>query len=153
MRVVYKPRLRYACQAMAATYGAASCVHVNGSSIDDAVAEAFLAALAPAELDLLAAVVAAQHADHARLTQHYADQTARAQYEAARARRQYEAVDPDHRLVAAELEQHWELALQAVEDARDAAERFRRQSPPGLSPQMQAGYPRKAGQGGVGHVR
>jgi hypothetical protein len=28
------------------------------------------------------------------LTQHYADQTARAQYEAARARRQYEAVDP-----------------------------------------------------------
>jgi len=56
-------------------------------------------------------------------------------------------------LVAAELEQHWELALQAVEDARDAAERFRRQSPPGLSPQMQAGYPRKAGQGGVGHVR
>jgi hypothetical protein len=44
MRVVYKPRLRYACQAMAATYGAASCVHVDGSSGDDAVAEAFFAA-------------------------------------------------------------------------------------------------------------
>lgn len=138
MRVVYKPRLRYACQALAATYGAASCVHVDGSSVDDAVAEAFFAALAPAELDLLAAVVAAQHADHARLTQHYADQAARAQYEAARARRQYEAVDPDYRLVAAELEHHWELALQAVEDAREAAERFRRQAPPSLSPQMQA---------------
>ena len=138
MRVVYKPRLRYACQAMAATYGAASCVHVDGSSVDDAVAEAFFAALAPAELDLLDEAVAAQRADHARLTQHYADQTARAQYEAARARRQYEAVDPDHRLVAAELEQHWELALQAVEDAREAAERFRCQPLPGLSPQMQA---------------
>jgi hypothetical protein len=103
---------------MAATYGAASCVHVEGSSVDDAVTDAFFAALAPAELHLLDEVVAAQRADHARLAQHYADQAARAQYEAARARRQYETVDPDHRLVA--------------------AERFRRQSPPGLPAQMQA---------------
>ena len=44
MRVVYTPRLRYACRAMAATSGAASWVHVDGSSVDDAVAEAFLAA-------------------------------------------------------------------------------------------------------------
>ena len=44
MRVVYKPRLRYACRALAATYGAASCVPVDGASVDDAVAEAFLAA-------------------------------------------------------------------------------------------------------------
>ena len=43
-RVVYKPRVRDACQALAATYGAASCVHVEGSSRDDAVAAAFLAA-------------------------------------------------------------------------------------------------------------
>ena len=82
-------------------------------------------------------MVAAQRADHARVAQHYADQAARAQYEAALARRQYEAVDPDHRLVAAELEHHWEFALQAVEDACETAERFRRQSPPSLSPQMQ----------------
>jgi DNA invertase Pin-like site-specific DNA recombinase len=102
MRVVYKPRLRYTCQAMADTSGASSCVHVDGASVDDAVTEAFFAALAPAELQLLDEVVAAQRADHARLARHYADQAARAQYEAALARRQYEAVDPDHRLVAAE---------------------------------------------------
>jgi DNA invertase Pin-like site-specific DNA recombinase len=138
MRVVYKPRLRYTCQAMADTYGASSCVHVDGASVDDAVTEAFFAALAPAELQLLDEVVAAQRADHARLARHYADQAARAQYEAALARRQYEAVDPDHRLVAAELEHHWELALQAVEDTREAAERFARQSLPDLPSQMQA---------------
>jgi len=44
VRVGYKPRVRYACQAMAATYGAAACVHVEGSSVDDAVADAFVAA-------------------------------------------------------------------------------------------------------------
>jgi hypothetical protein len=46
-----------------------------------------------------------------------------ARYEAARARRQYDAVDPDNRLVAAELEQRWNarlLAVRAIEDERDA---------------------------------
>jgi len=45
-----------------------------------------------------------------------------ARYEAARARRQYDAVDPENRLVAGELEQRWNerlLALRAIEDERD----------------------------------
>jgi len=39
----------------------------------------------------------------------------RARYEALRAQRQYDAVDPDNRLVARTLEQQWEQALRAVE--------------------------------------
>jgi hypothetical protein len=139
MRVGYKPRLRYACRALASTYGAATCLQVEGSSVDDAVVDAFFAALEPAALDVLNEVGAAQRADHARLTQHYADQVARAQYEASRARRQYHAVAPDNRLVAAELERHWEAALQALEAARAAAEYFTCQPPPPcLTPEMQA---------------
>jgi len=56
------------------------------------VVAAFFAALAPAELDLLAEVMAAQQADHARLAQHYVDQVTRAEYEARLAQRQYQAV-------------------------------------------------------------
>jgi len=37
-----------------------------------------------------------------------------ARYEAAHARRQYDAVDPDNRLVAGELERRWNDALQVV---------------------------------------
>ena len=37
-----------------------------------------------------------------------------ARYEAAHARRQYDAVDPANRLVAAELERRWNEALQTV---------------------------------------
>src|SRR5215510_12055938 len=118
MHVVYKPRQRYACTALAAAYGAATCLHVDGAHLEAAVVEAFFAALAPAELDLLEEVLAIQRTDHARLAQHYADHVAHAEYEARLAERQYRAVDPDNRLVAAELEHHWELALQAVEDAR-----------------------------------
>ena len=46
-----------------------------------------------------------------------------ARYEVARARRQYDAVDPDNRLVAGELEHRWNerlLALRTLEDERDA---------------------------------
>jgi excisionase family DNA binding protein len=39
----------------------------------------------------------------------------RQRYEAAVARRQYDAVDPDNRLVAAELERRWNERLQAVQ--------------------------------------
>ena len=52
-----------------------------------------------------------------------------ARYEAARARRQYDAVDPDNRLVAGELERRWNerlLAVRALEDERDDAAACRR---------------------------
>jgi hypothetical protein len=137
LRVAYKPRRRYTCTALAAAYGAATCPHIDGARLDAAVVEAFVAALAPAELDLLDEVLAAQQADHTRLAQQYADRIARAEYEARLVERQYRAVDPDNRLVAAELERRWELALRAVGEARAAAERFAAQPPaPSLDPAL-----------------
>jgi hypothetical protein len=133
MRVAYKPRQRYTCTALAASHGAATCLHVDGASLDAAVVDTFFTALAPAALDLLEEVLATQQGDHARFAQHYTDQMARAGYEASLAQRQYQAVDPDNRFVAAELERRWEIALQAVADAREAADRFAG-SPPGPAP-------------------
>src|SRR5438034_11443355 len=82
-----------------------------------------------AELDLLEEVLAAQRADHGRLVQQHAEQVKRAEYEARLAQRQYQAVDPDNRLVAAELERRWELALRTVAEAREVAERVAAQPP------------------------
>jgi DNA invertase Pin-like site-specific DNA recombinase len=139
MRVAYKPQRRYTCTALAASYGAATCLHIDGASLEQAVVEAFFAALAPAELDLLDEVLATQRADQARLAQYYADQVVRAEYAARLAQRQYQAVDPDHRLVASELERQWEVALQGVADARAAADQYAPQPPPPqLAPAMRA---------------
>jgi DNA invertase Pin-like site-specific DNA recombinase len=137
MRVAYKPQQRYTCTALAASHGAATCLHVDGASLNTAVVEAFFAALAPAELDLLDDVLTAQQADDARLGQHYADQVARAEYEAGLAQRQYQAVDPAYRLVAAELERRWEEALRSVVEAREAAEQYARRPPtPRIPPEI-----------------
>jgi|SoiMethySBSTD1v2_1073268.scaffolds.fasta_scaffold136500_2 DNA invertase Pin-like site-specific DNA recombinase len=139
MHVAYKPQRRYTCTALAASYGAATCLHIDGASLEQAVVAAFFAALAPAELDLLDEVLATQRMDQARLAQYYTDQVTRAEYEARLAHRQYQAVDPDHRLVASELERQWEVALQGVADARAAADRYAHQPPPPqLSPAMRA---------------
>lgn len=91
MRVGSKPQRRYTCTA--------------------------LAALAPAEFNLLEEVLATQRADGDREMELRADQLARAEYEAELAQRHYQAVDPANRLVAAELERRWEIALQAVVEA------------------------------------
>jgi hypothetical protein len=86
-------------------------------------------------------VLAAQRADHARLVQQHTDQVARAEYEARLAQRQYQAVDPDYRLVAAELERRWEVALQALAATREAAERFAQAPPaPALDPALRAQF-------------
>jgi DNA invertase Pin-like site-specific DNA recombinase len=124
--VEYKTVHHYACAALSKEYGVPMCLWVDGPSLDAAVVAAFFEALQPAELDLLDDVLAAQHADHTRLGQHYADQVARAEYEARLAEKQYRAVDPEHRLVAAELERQWEAALRALAEAREAAESFAR---------------------------
>jgi DNA invertase Pin-like site-specific DNA recombinase len=124
MRVTYKPQRRYTCTALAASYGAATCLHVDGASLEAVIVDAFFQALAPAELNLLEEVLCAQRADAARLATLRADQLARAEYEAGLAQRHYQAVDPANRLVAAELERRWEIALQAVVEAREEMERM-----------------------------
>ena len=139
MHVAYKDHPRYYCAALSRAYGERNCWNLHAPSIDRAVVSAFFEAIAPAELDLLDEVLAAQRGERERLSQQYADQVTRAEYEARLAERQYRAVDPDNRLVAAELERRWELALRALAEAREAAERFA-QTPlePGLDPEVRA---------------
>src|SRR4029077_13194792 len=56
-----------------------------------------------------------------------------ARYEATRARRQYDTVDPDNRLVAGELERRWNAALAAVRALEEELEALLRQRPATLS--------------------
>lgn len=79
--------------------------------------DAFFQALSPVELDVYARAVAAQQATEASIDQAHQQQIERLRYEAALAERRFNRVDPDNRLVAAELERRWEAALQALQQA------------------------------------
>jgi DNA invertase Pin-like site-specific DNA recombinase len=137
MRVSYKRQPGYVCNALSETYRAPMCLRLAGAPIEAAVVAAFFAALAPAELAVLDETLAAQQADRQQLMQYYADQVARTAYEVRRAERRYAACDPDNRLVAAELERQWELALRAQTEAQEATERFARTpAAPALAPAL-----------------
>ncbi len=93
------------------------CLSVGGVQIDQAVASAFLAALAPAGVEAAIAAAEALEADHDAALDQWRRQVERARYEATRAERRYLAVDPDNRLVARGLEADWEAKLTALADA------------------------------------
>ena len=52
-----------------------------------------------------------------------------AQFEADRARRQYDVVEPENRLVARTVERAWEEKLRALREIEEAFERHQRQAP------------------------
>jgi hypothetical protein len=64
-----------------------------------------------------------------RLDKYWRDQLRRAEYEARLAQRQYDAVDPDNRLVATELERRWEEKLQTLRQVQEQYERFQQHPP------------------------
>jgi hypothetical protein len=107
---------RYACDGGRVDRGLASWLSFGAWRVDDAVAGQVLEAVAPAgvEASLLALERLGGAQDERR--QSLTLSLERARYEAGRARRQYEAVDPENRLVAAELEARWNSSLAAVAD-------------------------------------
>ncbi len=137
MRVAYKPQIRYLCDGLAGDFAERMCASLDGASVEALVVQAFFAALHPAHLDALEALLAQHCQDQAAVQQHAQLHLQRAQYEVHVARRRYQAADPDNRLVAAELERTWEEGLVALRQAEEALERAQRvPEQPTLSPGM-----------------
>jgi DNA invertase Pin-like site-specific DNA recombinase len=110
---------RYACvrgRDMHATGQA--CQSIGARRLDKAVASAFLDAVAPAGIAATAAAIGEIEEQHeARMTgQRLALE--RAQYEADRAQRKFDACEPENRLVGRTLERALEEALGALERER-----------------------------------
>lgn len=113
MQTVYKHTPRYVCRGLVrSTEAPSDCNSVRAPVVDEVVVKAFFEAIRPAQLDALEAILQEQQQERARLERHWQEQLKRVRYAAQLAQRQYDAVDPDNRLVAAELERRWEEQLQ-----------------------------------------
>jgi DNA invertase Pin-like site-specific DNA recombinase len=119
----YKPAPQYLCVGRRESHALPACLYVSGNLVEPPVVDAFLEALQPAELDLLEEALTVLATEHTQRLRAHAEAVTRAEYEAHLAQRQYLAVDPANRLVAAELERRREAALHALAEARDVAER------------------------------
>jgi hypothetical protein len=126
-------RLRYSCSRATADYAEPLCQSLAGRALDDLVAAQVLRALEPAALELSLVAADDLEQERARLHRHWQQRVERTRYEAERARRQYDAVEPENRLVARELERRWEEALKEQRRLEEEYARFGRDQPRSLS--------------------
>jgi len=138
--VAYKSTPRYVCNHAAQQEDGAWCHSYYGPAVDDVVVQAFFQALQPAQLDALTAVLEQQQLERQRQLKYWQQQLQRADYEAQRAQRQYDVVDPDNRLVAAELERRWEAKLAHLQTVRQGYEDMQRAPTVTLAPDLRAQF-------------
>ena len=106
---------RYQCRGATISHGVTEkCISFGGLRVEQAVVGEVLDVLQPLGIDaaLEACAQREQQMDATQRQRELALEQAR--FEADRARRQYDAVEPENRLVAAELELRWNEALQVV---------------------------------------
>ncbi|SIO10822.1 Site-specific DNA recombinase [Singulisphaera sp. GP187] len=105
----------YECNQLHKNRGEKTCQSLRGDRIDAAVARVFLEAMRPAQLEVSMAAIDQISQQARRADRQWDLMVERANYDAELARRRFQAVDPENRLVARTLEREWEARLAEVE--------------------------------------
>jgi DNA invertase Pin-like site-specific DNA recombinase len=124
-------RLRYACANQPDVRGI--CTHAfAGETLDQLVGDQVLLALQPGALELSLAAAEDVIRERAAIDKNWQQRIERVRITATRAERQYQAAEPENRLVARTLERRWEEALLAVRSVEEEYARFQRTQPASL---------------------
>lgn len=117
MQVGYaKGTHRYYCLGSERKHGAAFCISFGATRVDRAVSTEVVQVIQPLGVDAALKALAVQNAEASDRRRQIELALEQACYESDRARRQYDAVEPENRIVAAELERRWNDRLQAVRE-------------------------------------
>lgn len=119
-------RLQYHCGRAAQNLGEPLCQGIVGRDLDRFVTERIFEILEPASLELSLAATEDLEQERARLDEQWRQKLERAAHQADRAARQFQAVEPEKRLVARTLEKNWEAALRDQEQLSRDYDEFRR---------------------------
>jgi len=111
---------RYVCARAKQLYGTErGCCSIGGGRLEKTILAELFAVLEPASLEATAKALAEAEEHHQRRLAAFELAVERARYEAGRASRQFDAVEPENRLVARTLERAWEDRLAAVRQAEN----------------------------------
>jgi DNA invertase Pin-like site-specific DNA recombinase len=133
MQTHYTRTLRYDCQRHAFDYGSRACQSLVGEPLERLVADQILQVVTPASLELNLRATKHCEQERAALEKQWRLNLERARQQTARAHRQYDAVEPENRLVARTLERNWEEALLAERALEEDYRRFQQEQPARLS--------------------
>jgi hypothetical protein len=125
---------RYLCSRTYQQQGARRpCQAIGALRVDRAVTQAFLGAVTPAGVDATAQAIDTLQAAHDERVRFQRLAVERAAYQAERARRQYDACEPENRLVARTLEHTLEAALAELDAQQRAVRELERRRPAPLT--------------------
>ena len=119
----------YVCLRRASDYGELRCQTLSGKALDALIEESALQTLAPASLEVSLQAAENIERDRGEIDCQWRQRLERAEYEADRAKRQYNLCEPEHRLVARQLEDEWEDSLAQLRDLREGHDRFLAEKP------------------------
>jgi len=108
---------RYYCAYAEREQGRPKCAQFSGARVDREVAQEVLSACRPLAIEASLRAFEENNEQSCRKKQALEMTLEQARYEMNRARRQYDAVDPENRLVSGELEKRWNEALLRVSEA------------------------------------
>ena len=117
-------KLRYSCSRMSVDYGEDVCQSLVGNALDELIAREALEALKPAALEVSLRVATNLEQEHNNLQNHWKQELERTKYEVERSYRQYNASEPENRLVTRTLEKKWEESLAAEEKLKQEYSKF-----------------------------
>jgi hypothetical protein len=134
LQVAYsKGTHRYFCIGAHRTHGAAYCISLGATRADQAVSAAVLGLLQPLGVEAALKAIEAHEVEASDGRRQVELALEQARYESNRAQRQYDSVDPENRIVAAELERRWNERLQVVREVETKLAQFDTQQRPSLS--------------------
>jgi len=122
---------RYECRGAHINHGTKRCIGFGNLRVDQSVGAEVVRLLKPLGIEAALQAVETRRSDAEQVRRQVELALEQARYESVRARRQYDAVDPDNRLVASELERRWNEALLAVRRLEERLEEMtnQKQSP------------------------
>lgn len=120
---------RYVCNTEIGNLSNKNCIAFSNMRIDAAVSAEVLHAISPLAIEAALQLIADHEQAGAERLRQSELALQQARYEETYARRQYDAIDPDNRLVAGELERRWNERLAAVARLEEQIENLRREQP------------------------
>src|SRR5689334_477466 len=124
---------RYHCRGAYLNHGGDRCISFGSLRVDQAVGVEILRLLKPLGVDAALNAISARTAEAAEKQRQLELALQQARYESNLARRQYDVVDPDNRLVAGELERRWNEKLGEVRGLEDQIAAVAAHQQPSLS--------------------
>jgi hypothetical protein len=113
-----KRTMQYRCGTVRNKALGPDCQLIGGKRIDHVVIEEFLEVARPAAVSAAQQAAQVVRRDREERERYWKLQIEKAEYEAMRAERQYQAVEPENRPVARELERRWNARLHELEAVR-----------------------------------